>query len=111
MLLTMCVLLIAVRLNAPMSSYVSAVKQGDLAVYASAMPEPSAQGKASLREMIQSEAEKRRVAPVDARVDRVWKAIPGYNGLEVDVDKTYRLMLHAPRTSRSAWCTGKWNRK
>ncbi|MBO7746604.1 polysaccharide deacetylase family protein [Paenibacillus sp. MWE-103] len=98
MLLTMCALLIAVRLNGPLSAYVSAMKRGDAAVFASAPSEPSPQGKASLRETIQTEAERKRIAPVDARVDRVWKAIPGYNGLEVDVDKTYRLMLHAPET-------------
>jgi probable sporulation protein (polysaccharide deacetylase family) len=43
--------------------------------------------------IIQQEAEKRRVPPIDARVDRVWKAIPGYNGLEVDVEQTWKLAL------------------
>jgi probable sporulation protein (polysaccharide deacetylase family) len=40
---------------------------------------------------IQAEAEARRVNPIDARVDRVWKAIPGYNGLEVDIEKSLAL--------------------
>jgi probable sporulation protein (polysaccharide deacetylase family) len=40
---------------------------------------------------IREEAAKRRIEPIDARVDRVWKAIPGYNGLEVDIEQTYRL--------------------
>lgn len=40
---------------------------------------------------IRREAEAKRIAPIDARIDRVWKAIPGYNGLEVDVDKTFQL--------------------
>lgn len=31
----------------------------------------------------------RREPPVDARLDPVWKAIPGYNGLEVDVEQSY----------------------
>ncbi len=44
----------------------------------------------SLYEQISREAAKRRVAPVDAVVDRIWKAIPGYNGLEVDIEETYR---------------------
>ena len=39
---------------------------------------------------------KKRISPVNARIDRVWKAIPGYNGLEVDVDTTYQLMKKAP---------------
>lgn len=30
--------------------------------------------------------------PINARVDRVWKAIPGYNGLEVDADASYDKM-------------------
>lgn len=38
---------------------------------------------------IREEAVKRRVEPVDAVVDRVWKAIPGYNGREVDIERTY----------------------
>lgn len=44
-----------------------------------------------LLQRIREEAAKRKVEPVDARIDSVWKAIPGYNGLEVDVEKTYRL--------------------
>lgn len=40
---------------------------------------------------ITAEAEKVREAPIDARVDRVWKAIPGYNGIEVDVEQTLAL--------------------
>ncbi|MDU4697185.1 MAG: polysaccharide deacetylase family protein [Paenibacillus sp.] len=38
---------------------------------------------------IRAESEKRRVEPIDAVVDRVWKAIPGYNGREVDIERTY----------------------
>ncbi|GAE29297.1 polysaccharide deacetylase family protein [Alkalihalobacillus hemicellulosilyticus] len=26
---------------------------------------------------------------IDARIDRVWKAVPGYNGIRVDIDATY----------------------
>ncbi len=33
-----------------------------------------------------------KIEPIDAAVDRVWKAIPGYNGLEVDIDASYRAM-------------------
>lgn len=49
-----------------------------------------------LMDRIQREAELRRVAPIDARIDRVWKAIPGYNGLEVDIEQTYRLNQLTP---------------
>jgi probable sporulation protein (polysaccharide deacetylase family) len=41
--------------------------------------------------IITAEAQKRKVPAIDAKVDRVWKAIPGYNGLEVDIPKTFQL--------------------
>lgn len=44
----------------------------------------------TLREQIQLEADKLRIEPVNAKLDRVWKAIPGYNGREVDLESTYR---------------------
>lgn len=47
-------------------------------------------GEEKLLSTIKEEAAKRRIEPVDAVVDRVWKAIPGYNGLEVDVEGTYQ---------------------
>lgn len=42
-----------------------------------------------LLEKIQSFAHQNTVEPIDATVDRIWKAIPGYNGLEVDIEKSY----------------------
>ncbi|MCZ8520004.1 MULTISPECIES: polysaccharide deacetylase family protein [Paenibacillus] len=53
--------------------------------------EEQEEGKSEIRRQIQAEADKRRVAPVNARLDPVWKAIPGYNGLEVDVEATFKL--------------------
>ncbi|WP_442600899.1 polysaccharide deacetylase family protein [Paenibacillus sp. KN14-4R] len=46
---------------------------------------------AQLKQQIHQEALNRRIAPIDARVDRVWKLIPGYNGLEVDEEQTFQL--------------------
>ncbi|WP_100330958.1 polysaccharide deacetylase family protein [Bacillus xiapuensis] len=46
----------------------------------------------SLRSKIGQEAKKRYVEAQDAKIDRVWKAIPGYNGLEVDREKSYKIM-------------------
>lgn len=40
---------------------------------------------------IHEEAGKVKEAPIDAKLDRVWKAIPGYNGIEVDVEETLKL--------------------
>lgn len=45
---------------------------------------------------IRLEAEKRRIEPIDAVVDRVWKAIPGYNGREVDIERTYAKAKQLP---------------
>lgn len=47
---------------------------------------------------IQQEAQALYRAPIDAKMDRVWKAIPGYNGREVDVEKTLQLALQTPET-------------
>ena len=43
-----------------------------------------------LYERIVREAKALRAEPIDARNDPVWKAIPGLNGLEVDIDATFR---------------------
>ncbi|WP_128894194.1 polysaccharide deacetylase family protein [Longirhabdus pacifica] len=40
---------------------------------------------------IQSRATERNIAPVDAKIDPVWKAIPGYNGREVDIPTSLKL--------------------
>ncbi|MHA0856016.1 polysaccharide deacetylase family protein [Paenibacillus sp. CMAA1364] len=39
---------------------------------------------------IKDEAVKTRIEPIDAKIDRIWKAIPGYNGLEINIDETYK---------------------
>ncbi|MDU0329504.1 polysaccharide deacetylase family protein [Paenibacillus sp. 3LSP] len=64
---------------------------GDLG--AQDQPDPTSGGTAKdtdpLLDKIREEAEKQRIEPIDAVVDRVWKAIPGYNGREVDIERTY----------------------
>lgn len=45
----------------------------------------------SLLNKIKAAATSKRIEPVDARVDPVWKAIPGYNGREVDIESTLRI--------------------
>ncbi|MDQ0193439.1 polysaccharide deacetylase family protein [Paenibacillus wynnii] len=47
----------------------------------------------NMRRVIEAKAVELKAPPVNAIVDRVWKAIPGYNGLEVDVDATYQKSL------------------
>lgn len=67
--------------------------QDDLAVW---MDIPKAANN-DLRLRIETAAAKLNAPPVDAVVDRVWKAIPGYNGLEIDVESTYQNALLAPK--------------
>ncbi|KGA98203.1 hypothetical protein BALCAV_0205420 [Alkalihalobacillus alcalophilus ATCC 27647 = CGMCC 1.3604] len=64
-------------------NYIDSLKEESLMVVA-----PSN----SLLQEIESKAESYNVAPIDARVDRVWKAVPGYNGLKVDVEASYDKM-------------------
>lgn len=45
-----------------------------------------------LLEKIMNEAPKYEVKPTDAKIDQVWKAMPGYNGLNVDVEASYHKM-------------------
>ncbi|WP_059105212.1 polysaccharide deacetylase family protein [Shouchella shacheensis] len=46
----------------------------------------------SLLKEIEEHAKAVDVPAVDARVDPVWKAIPGYSGLEINVEKSYDKM-------------------
>ncbi|ASS65667.1 MULTISPECIES: polysaccharide deacetylase family protein [unclassified Paenibacillus] len=65
--------------------YVQAVKSGESR---SAML--LTDNEEALRTEIKLEAEKRYIPPVDAKVDRWFRAIPGYDGREVDIEATYR---------------------
>lgn len=70
----------------PLAPFVQAVKEGkpgDFAVFGTGEG-----GELTLRDWIQTEAERRRIEPSNAVIDRVWKAIPGYNGREVDLAAT-----------------------
>lgn len=69
--------------------------------YGVSISEPDLLGKAvpapsdidiELHRQIQNFSQKNRIEPIDARVDRVWKAIPGYNGLMVDIEASYKRM-------------------
>ncbi|WP_019910466.1 polysaccharide deacetylase family protein [Paenibacillus sp. HW567] len=63
--------------------------QTGLAVWSNAATER----RDALRTRIENKAAKLNSPAVDATVDRVWKAIPGYNGLEVDIEATYQTAL------------------
>ncbi|MEH7124732.1 polysaccharide deacetylase family protein [Bacillus sp. JJ1532] len=46
----------------------------------------------SLYREIEMYSDQHYIKPIDARVDRIWKAIPGYNGLSVDIEASYKKM-------------------
>lgn len=45
-----------------------------------------------LYQVIVKNAPKYTINPSDAKIDPVWKTIPGYNGLKVDIPSSYRAM-------------------
>ncbi|MFJ8235693.1 polysaccharide deacetylase family protein [Ureibacillus sp. NPDC094379] len=45
-----------------------------------------------LRQQIEEFSKQNEVEPIDAKVDKVWKAIPGYNGLRVDIKASLKEM-------------------
>lgn len=53
---------------------------------------PAAAVHESLHQKIQRAAEEYNEKPVDAVIDRVWKKTPGYNGIEIDVNQSYKKM-------------------
>ncbi|WP_078391460.1 polysaccharide deacetylase family protein [Shouchella patagoniensis] len=54
-----------------------------------------------LYQKVVDHAEKVNINAVDARIDKVWKALPGYNGLEVDVKQSYDKMKESGIFSQS----------
>lgn len=78
------------------TAYVTSVKKGSA--------EPVLQREdEKLREVIEKGSQARRDPPVDARIDRIWKAIPGYNGLEVDKEATYRSAIKGGKEKSLTW--------
>ncbi|MCY8103931.1 polysaccharide deacetylase family protein [Bacillus mojavensis] len=63
--------------------YIGAMKQDTVTVSASKDP---------LYEELLQKAPDYEVKPQNARIDKVWKSIPGYNGLKVNIEKSYKKM-------------------
>lgn len=73
-----------VSLNNPYSNiYISSLKNGII---------PAAGHESALLREIETKAAEYESEPTDARMDPVWKAIPGYNGLKVDIGQSYKKM-------------------
>ena len=56
-----------------------------------------------LMQRIMAEAKQHEVAPINARIDRVWKAIPGYNGVEADIEQTYKANKGKSEQDKLKW--------
>lgn len=75
-------LILTLANSTPIETYISSLKQSSIQV--STEKDPFAQQIKELAQQIDHE-------PINARIDRVWKAIPGYNGVQVDQEKSYQL--------------------
>ena len=53
---------------------------------------PSEINRDDLYRKIQAYSDQHEFKPIDAKIDRVWKAIPGYNGLSVNIKASYKKM-------------------
>ncbi|BBI34385.1 polysaccharide deacetylase family protein [Cohnella abietis] len=85
-LMLLCLLAILLAgTRGPIKTYVQAVKLQMVSAEALGQDNSNDQ----LMIWIKAEAPKHNELPVDAVIDRIWKAIPGYNGREVDVEATY----------------------
>jgi len=97
---SMLMLIVFVNINDDAKAYIASIKYGAQSEHTLAEAARTEAEKRQLYEHIKAEAEKRKISPVDARIDRVWKAIPGYNGLEVDIERTYKAALKMNDTSK-----------
>lgn len=69
--------------NPIVNKYVSSLRDSTL---------PAAKQSDPLYQDIVKKAPTYEIPPSDAKVDRVWKAIPGYNGIKVDINASYKSM-------------------
>lgn len=89
------ILLVIVRTNEDVAAFIATLGEGD-GGKSVAMQTISEIREKDLYNQIVDEAKSMEEAPINARIDRVWHAIPGYNGVAVDIDKTYKAALQAP---------------
>jgi len=101
--IVMSVMLLMATRNENFANYLNEIKSGSAAMAGVGGSSKAVEYQDALLQRIQNGALGRRVAPIDARVDRVWEAIPGYNGLEVDVEQTYLLAKNQPETAPIQW--------
>ncbi|MDP4083082.1 MAG: polysaccharide deacetylase family protein [Bacillota bacterium] len=78
--------------NPYVNSYVTALKSSTV---------PAAREASPLYQEIVKNAPKYETEPSDAKIDKIWKAIPGYNGLRVDIAASYKNMKKDGKFSES----------
>ncbi len=78
------ILVFILAISDPVNQYISVMK--------SEASKVSADRDTSLRDQILEWKKKKDEAPINAYVDRIWKAIPGYNGRVVDVEASLEQM-------------------
>lgn len=88
-LLSAALIVIIARMTA-IGSYIEDTKAAAVWSNAFLQEDRTVMTETELMQRIEEAAADKRVAPIDARIDRVWKAIPGYNGLEVDIEHTLK---------------------
>lgn len=83
----------------PIDVFVNSVKEQQSLKVASNISEVSERDadREELLSRIRLEAEQLYEAPINAKIDPVWKAIPGYNGIEVDIEKTVAVNQDKPK--------------
>lgn len=81
----------------PVSSYIAQVKQEERPAFFYINEEDR------LRTLIHHQAQKINQEPINARIDSVWKAIPGYNGLVVDEKATFQQTWSQKDRTRIRW--------
>ncbi|MFX3624667.1 MAG: polysaccharide deacetylase family protein [Ectobacillus sp.] len=69
--------------NTYTSAYINRLKEASL---------PASAAKTDLYEEIKRQAKKREIPAQDATVDKIWRAMPGYNGRTVDIQASYENM-------------------
>lgn len=88
-------LIVFIKLNDNLSNFFGRFDED--AVYTFMTVKRSEEELNELRKRIEDEAKTINEKPINAYIDRVYRAIPGYNGIEVDVDATYQHNVNLAR--------------
>jgi probable sporulation protein (polysaccharide deacetylase family) len=90
-------LVVVISHSSAISTYVTSVKQKEAVPVFTAWNE-----KETIQQQVKQEAPHKYIKPIDARIDHIWKAVPGYNGREVDIEATVQKTLRHP-SKQIAW--------